>query len=106
MYLLRAVYSHIQTNSGVFNVSGDLRHLNNADFENYLQWRRSKDGEKLTCIHFKADWNETGGNAPLPRGLSALKFLALRVGPPKNVAHLMPQYQQDYKDYQDYERYG
>jgi hypothetical protein len=55
------------------------------------QWKRSKQGGRVTCPYCRTPWQE-GDTAPAG-SLAALKAVAPKIGSYRNVAHLMPQYQ-------------
>lgn len=64
----------------------------------FEQWKRSKHGARVTCVYCRTEWQEDVPNAPPPSGpLAHLKSMAPKVGGYRNVANLMPEYQQEYK---------
>lgn len=69
--------------------------------ECFEQWKRSKNGRRVTCVYCRTEWQEDVPRMGAPGGLAALKNIAPKIGHYKNVAHLMPQYSQPEKN--DYE---
>jgi hypothetical protein len=57
------------------------------------QWKRSKNGGRVTCPFCRSQWQETDVPAAPAGSLAALKAVAPKIGSYRNVAHLMPQYQ-------------
>ncbi|EPE31843.1 RING/U-box [Glarea lozoyensis ATCC 20868] len=58
------------------------------------QWKRSKNGGRVTCPYCRADWQDTDNLAAPPGTLAGLKAIAPKLGSYQNVAHLMSQYQE------------
>jgi hypothetical protein len=59
--------------------------------ECFDQWKKSKNGGQVTCVYCRTEWQEDVLN---PGTLAALKAVAPKIGRYRNVAHLLPQYQQ------------
>ncbi|KAH8679983.1 hypothetical protein BGZ60DRAFT_241636 [Tricladium varicosporioides] len=59
--------------------------------ECFQHWKSSKNGGQVTCVYCRTEWQE---DVPKPGDLAGLKNIAPKIGNYRNVAHLIPGYQQ------------
>ncbi|KAH6669238.1 hypothetical protein B0J14DRAFT_115140 [Halenospora varia] len=59
--------------------------------ECFQHWKSSKNGGQVTCVYCRTEWQE---DTPKPGDLAGLKNIAPKIGSYRNVAHLIPEYQQ------------
>jgi hypothetical protein len=62
----------------------------NFHAECFAQWKRSRVGQRVTCVYCRTPWQE---DAAPPGSLQGLKETAPKVGRYRNIGHL-PMYQQ------------